>query len=319
MCIYVATKGTSFFTLLRMAGPSAVRRVAWISPSTSKGRLVRGLIFRVGGFFVSVQADRWHILGSWNLWKQIESPSVWNKTKEPNRESLLFCSMVSACFSGYQGLWELRLQFQVKTALPSKDMYFGVELEAWTWQGGKGGKGRYSMHPWWASLKNSRNIYYTVSSLSAKLVFSVLNDSILGSNSWQLQIEKIAFQTKSLGCCVSILLVFQNGPSNLQQAFPPKKAPVSFSMNWKTSATHTHTPGKLAFWLPKMGGLGGSFAFSISGIFPERTTSTSQRPRNAWCSFRSRRSDRSIQEVFAKKCCEGLCFLWGISLKIVND
>lgn len=76
MCIYVATKGTSFSTLLRMAGPSAVRRVAWISPSTSKGRLAGGLIFRVGGFFVSVQVDLWHILGSWNLWKQIESPSV---------------------------------------------------------------------------------------------------------------------------------------------------------------------------------------------------------------------------------------------------
>ena len=89
MCIYVATKGTSFFTLLRMAGPSAVRRVAWISPSTSKGRLVRGLIFRVGGFFVSVQL--WHILGSWNQWKQIESPSVWNKKKRAKNPIVNHC------------------------------------------------------------------------------------------------------------------------------------------------------------------------------------------------------------------------------------
>ena len=166
-------------------------------------------------------------------------------------------------------------------------------------------------------FKKFHNYILHCSSLSAKLVFSVLKDSILGSNSWQLQIEKKGFQTKSLGCCVSILLVFQNGPSNLQQAFPKKNTGIIF--HELTYLCHTHTPGKLAFWIPKMGGLGGCFAFSISGIFPERTTSTSQRPRNAWCSFRSRRSDRSIQEVFAKKCCEGLCFLWGISLKIVDN
>ena len=165
-------------------------------------------------------------------------------------------------------------------------------------------------------FKKSTTIYYTVSSLSAKLVFSVLKDSILGFNSWQVQIEKIAFQTKSLGCCVSILLVFQNGPSIFNKLFP-KKTPIIF--HEFQPLPHTYT-WKTSILNPKMGGLGGCFSFSISWIFLERTTSTSQRPRNAWCSFRSRRSDRSvIQEVFAKKCCEGLSFLWGISLKIVND
>lgn len=97
--------------------------------------------------------------------------------------------------------------------------------------------------PLMSIFKKSTTIYYTVSSLSAKLVFSVLKDSILGSNSWQVQIEKIAFQTKSLGCCVSILLVFQNGPSIFNKLF------LSFSMNF--NLCHTHTPGKLAFWIPK--------------------------------------------------------------------
>lgn len=32
-------------------------------------------------------------------------------------------------FKGKTRLWELRIQFQVKNAMPSKDMYFGVELE----------------------------------------------------------------------------------------------------------------------------------------------------------------------------------------------
>lgn len=161
-------------------------------------------------------------------------------------------------------------------------------------------------------FKKFHNYILHCSSLSAKLVFSVLKDSFFGSNSWQLQIEKKGFQTKSLGCCVSILLVFQNGPSNLQQAFPKKNHRYHFPWIEKP-LPHTH-PRKTSIFNSKNGWFGWMFR-----LFPERTTSTSQRPRNAWCSFRSRRSDRSIQEVFAKKCCEGLCFLWGISLKIVDN
>lgn len=33
-------------------------------------------------------------------------------------------------FRGKTRLWELRIQFVVKKVLPSKDLYFGVELEA---------------------------------------------------------------------------------------------------------------------------------------------------------------------------------------------
>ena len=171
MCIYVATKGTSFFTLLRMAGPSAVRRVAWISPSTSKGRLVRGLIFRVGGFFVSVQL--WHILGSWNLWKQIESPSVhcyfapWFQHVSADTKVSGNCG----CSSRWRQLCPVKICILV-----------------WNWRhgpgkGGKGGKGRYSMHPWWASLKNSTTTQFQVfqpnlSSVSWKIQFS---DPLRGS------------------------------------------------------------------------------------------------------------------------------------------
>lgn len=106
-------------------------------------------------------------------------------------------------------------------------------------------------------FKKFHNYILHCSSLSAKLVFSVLKDSFFGSNSWQLQIEKKGFQTKSLGCCVSILLVFQNGPSNLQQAFPKKKHRYHFPWIEKP-LPHTH-PRKTSILNSKNGWFGWMF------------------------------------------------------------
>lgn len=229
MCIYVATKGTSFSTLLRMAGPSAVRRVAWISPSTSKGRLAGGLIFRVGGFFVSVQVDLWHILGSWNLWKQIESPSV-HCYFAPWFQHVSVDTKVSGncgCSSRWRQLCPVKICILV-----------------WNWRHGTGKVGKVGKVDILCTLDGHLQ---KIPQLYTTLFKSFSQTCLQCSERFNSRIQFVAasnrkkrFPNKIFGLLCVDSPGFSEWTFQPSTSFSKKKTPVSFSMNWPTSATHTH-------------------------------------------------------------------------------